>query len=127
MLTLQFVAYDEIAELSSKRRINKLLTIVKKNSVVLLQGQLKPTEETALIQKTMEDISRTFKGIELCTVLPESKNKQNWVENAKTMLVRKLIGNRDGFTIIGPATVVKEIKKNPQKVELLIKKARGRK
>jgi len=127
MLTLQFVPYEEIAELSSKRRINKLLTIVKKNSVVLMQGQLRPTEETALIQKTMEDISRTFKGIELCTVLPEAKNKANWVESAKTMLVRKLIGNRDGFTIIGPATIVKEIKKNPQKVELLIKKARGKK
>ena len=126
MLTLQFVPYNEISELSSKRRINKLITIVKKNSVVLMQGRLRPEEETALIQKTMEDISRTFKGIELCTVLPKSK-KSNWIETIKALMINKLIGDRDGFTIIGPATLVKEIKKNPQKIELLIKQARRKK
>tara|TARA_Y100000310_G_scaffold338316_1_gene427617 strand:- start:1152 stop:1532 length:381 start_codon:yes stop_codon:yes gene_type:complete len=126
MLTLQFVPYNEISELSSKRRINKLITIVKKNSVVLMQGRLRPEEETALIQKTMEDISRTFKGIELCTVLPKAK-KSNWIETIKALMINKLIGDRDGFTIIGPATLVKEIKKNPQKIELLIKQARRKK
>ena len=126
MLTLQFVPYNEISELSSRRRINKLITIVKKNSVVLMQGRLRPEEETALIQKTMEDISRTFKGIELCTVLPKSK-KSNWIQTVKAQMISKIIGDRDGFTIIGPATLVKEIKKNPQKIELLIKQARRKK
>ena len=91
-----------------------------------MQGRLRPEEETALIQKTMEDISRTFKGIELCTVLPKSK-KSNWIETIKALMINKLIGDRDGFTIIGPATLVKEIKKNPQKIELLIKQARRKK
>ena len=123
-LTIQFVPYSEIEDLSSKKRINKLITIVKKNSVVLLQGKLRAEEEAALIQKTMEDISKSFKGIELCTVENEKSNNQKWTKQMKNMVISMLLGHREGFTIIGPATIVKEIKKNPQKVELLLKKAR---
>jgi hypothetical protein len=123
-LTIQFVPYSEIEDLSSKKRINKLINIVKKNSVVLMQGKLRPEEEAALIQKTMEDISKSFKGIELCTVDNEKSKNATWTKQMKNMVISMLLGHREGFTIIGPATIVKEIKKNPQKVELLLKKAR---
>ena len=33
-------------------------------------------------------------------------------------MVKFLIGNRDGVTIIGPSTVVKEVRRNPNKIEL---------
>ena len=123
-LTIQFVPYTEIEDLSSKKRINKLINIVKKNSVVLMQGKLRAEEEAALIQKTMEDISKSFKGIELCTVDNEKSKNSKWTKQMKNMVISMLLGHREGFTIIGPATIVKEIKKNPQKVELLLKKAR---
>jgi len=41
MVTFQFVPYQEIEGLSSAKRINKLLKIVKENKIVLLQGRLK--------------------------------------------------------------------------------------
>jgi hypothetical protein len=34
-------------------------------------------------------------------------------------MLNLLLGNRQGMTIIGPATVVKEIKKDPNNIELL--------
>ena len=34
------------------------------------------------------------------------------------MLSNVLLGDRQGMTIIGPATVVKKIEKNPNKIEL---------
>jgi hypothetical protein len=37
----------------------------------------------------------------------------------KKEMVKFLIGHRDGVTIIGPSTVVKEIRRNPNKIELL--------
>ncbi len=118
-LTLQFVPYHEISDLSSERRINKLLDIVKKDKVVLMQGRLRPSEEAWLIQKTMELVSKSFKGIELCTLYPESKNKK-LLNTLRNMLVNFLIGAREGITIIGPATIIKEIKRNPDKIELLM-------
>lgn len=120
MLTLQFIPYSEISPLSSEERVDKLLGIVKKNKIVLMQGKLKPAEETSLIQKTMEKVSKSFKGIELCTISSE-KAEASLVTQMKSALAKVLLGGNDGLTIIGPATIVKEIKRNPDKIELLTK------
>ena len=125
MLTLQFVPYSEIERLDSSARIKKLLGIVKEEKIVLMQGRLKPAEEAGLIQKTMEQVGREFRGIELCTVYPEPKN-QNLPNQVRTMLLKMLTGAKDGITIIGPATVVKHIKRNPDKIELLLMQSNGR-
>ena len=117
MLTLQFVPYAEVEHLDSDDRINKLLGIVKDNKIVLMQGRLQPQEETLLIQHTMLQIGRQFKGIEICTIFPEEKDLQ-FFNKMKKEMVKMLVGNRDGITIIGPASVVKEIKRDPKKMQL---------
>lgn len=118
MLTLQFVPYSDIEDLGSDERIGKLLNIVKGDSIVLMQGRLNPDEETMLIQRTMEEINKKFKGIEICTIYPEDKNLQIFKKLSREML-KFFLGHREGLTIIGPATVVKEIKKDPNKIQLL--------
>ena len=37
-----------------------------------------------------------------------------------------ILGDRQGMTIIGPATIVKEIKKDPNNIELLTTESGGR-
>ena len=49
MLTLQFVPYSEIEDLNSNERVDKLLDLVREEKIVLMQGRLKPEEETLLI------------------------------------------------------------------------------
>ncbi|MBW3020294.1 DUF2073 domain-containing protein [Candidatus Woesearchaeota archaeon] len=127
-LTLQFIPYQEISDLGSARRVKKLIDIVKENKIVLLEGRLKKEEEKDLIQITMEEIDDKFKGIELAIINPESKN-DNLMTKLKLGLVNALMRERTGLTIIGPATIVKEIKQNPDKIELLMnnQKATSRK
>src|SRR3989339_709818 len=76
MLTLQYIPFNEIENLSSERRIAKLMAIVKKNKIILMQGRLKATEEAGLIEKTMEEVNREFKVIELCTIYPTLDEKE---------------------------------------------------
>ena len=117
MLTLQFIPYAEIEHLDSEKRIDKLLGIVKDRKIVLMQGRLQPEEETLLIQHTMLQITRAFSGIEICTIFPEERDLQFFNKMRKGM-VKMLVGNRDGITIIGPASVVKEIKRDPKRMQL---------
>jgi len=120
MLTFQLIPYSEISGLNSEAKIKKILNIVKENKIVLMQGKLKPSEETTLIQRTMEDVTREFSGIELCTVYPaEKRNRELWAI-LKALMVKYIIGDREGLTIIGPASVVKEIKKDPNRIELFM-------
>lgn len=109
--------YDEIAQLSSNKRISKLLRIVKENKILLLEGRLKKEEEAELIKRTMEEIDEDFKGIELGVIFPGEK-ESDMLKKLKANMVNLLLGDRRGFTIIGPATVVKEIKQDPNKIQL---------
>lgn len=125
-LTLQFIPYNEIESLGSARRVKKLLDIAKENKIILLEGRLKKEEETDLIAITMEEIDAKFKGIELAVINPSSKDK-SFFKRIKSNVVNTMLGNRVGFTIIGPATIVKEIKKNPDKIELFTKDTKKKK
>ncbi len=126
MLTLQFIPYSEIEHLGSARRVNKILDIVKENKIVLLEGRLKKEEESDLIEITMEKIDNKFKGIELSVIDPDLKDNA-FFGRIKKRAVNVLLGNRQGLTIIGPATIVKEIKKNPDKIELYTKDIKKKK
>lgn len=125
-LTLQFVPYSEIESLSSLGKIKKLLKLAKENKIVLLEGRLKKEEEVELIKTTMEEIDSNFKGIELGVIYPDSKTTDP-LKKLKEGIATLLLGNRMGFTVIGPATVVKEIKKDPNKIQLFTKSTTSRK
>ena len=121
-LTLQFIPYAEIANLGTVQRIRKLLKIVLGNKIVLLQGKLRIEEETRLIEDTMALVGsvKGFKGIELAVLAPKVAN--NPFDNMKRGLAKILIGESDSVTIIGPASIVREMRKDPNKIQLLLKK-----
>jgi len=123
MVTFQFIPFQEIENLGSAKRVNKLLNIVKENKIVLMEGRLKKQEEADLIEITMEEISPKFKGIELSVVYP-NKSKQDFGQKVKGTFANILLGDRQGMTIIGPASVIKRIEQNPNKIELFTKEAK---
>lgn len=125
MLTLQFVPHGEIKDLSSLGRIRKLLNMAKENKIILLEGRLNKEEEAELIKTTMEEINANFKGIELAVVNP-NESQNDMFSKLKATIATTLLGNRQGFTIIGPATVIKNIKRDPNKLQLLMKDATSR-
>ncbi len=126
MVTLQLVPYAEIESLTSVGRIRKLLNIAKENKIVLLQGRLKREEEAELIKATMEEIDKEFKGIELAVINP-SVASLTGLQKLKNNFVSVLLGERQGLTIIGPASVVSKIKKDPHKIELLTREVKSKK
>ncbi len=127
MLTLQFIPYADIDRLSSEKRIEKLLKIVKDEKIILLEGKLRAEEEASLIQRTMEEISKSFKGIEISPLNVHRKEDMAFFQKIKGRLINFLLGSRQGLTIIGPATIVKEIRQDPDKIELFTTTARKRK
>ncbi|MBU0666554.1 MAG: DUF2073 domain-containing protein [Nanoarchaeota archaeon] len=127
MLTIQFVPHMEIQHLNSIKRINKILTLVKQNKIVLLEGKLKSHEETELIAKTMEEIDSKFKGIEISVMHSSIKENTILWDKIKEAVLNFLLGDRKGFTIIGPANIIKEIKQDPEKIQLLLEEASSKK
>jgi len=120
-LTLHFMPFSEIAGLDSVSRIKKLLKIVLNNKVIVLQGRLYPEEETRLIEDTMIMVGniKGFKGVELAII--EQGDNLTFGQRFKFGLAKALTGQQNALTIIGPATIVKEMKKNPKKLEVMMR------
>jgi hypothetical protein len=112
VVTLQLLPYSEIETLTSVGRIRKILNIAKENKIVILQGRLRKEEEAELIKATMEEINKQFRGIELAVIDPKSGGG---LMNSFSSFI---LGNRSGLTVVGPASVVKKIRKNPSNIEL---------
>jgi len=117
MLTLQYMSYSELKGMSLNARLSKIVRSVKQNKILFIDAKLPAIEESELIRRTMEEIDRKFKGIEICSVdgfLGDSAV----MAKIKTYFANALFGLNAGFTVIGPANVIKEIKKDPKKIEL---------
>ncbi len=117
MLTLQFVPYSDIEDLSFEERIKKILNIVKDEKIIVMEGRLKKSEEAELIKATMERINSKFKGIEISVIYPE-RGGATLGKKLRSSLAEMLLGERQGLTVIGPASLIKEIKKDPDKIQL---------
>jgi hypothetical protein len=64
---------------------------------------------------------KDFKGIELAVI--GGNGEESILDRMRNSLVNALTrGDLGAITIIGPATIVKEIKRNPKKIELLLSK-----
>ena len=120
-LTIQFLPYAEIENLDSSARVKKLLQIILKGKVVIIQGRLRSEEETRLIEDTMALVGtiKGFKGIELAVISP-NPDERRFINKIKYGIANALIGQTDALTIIGPASVIKEMKKDPSKLEIMM-------
>jgi len=120
VLTFQFIPWEEVNELDSDKKVQKLLRIVKQDKIVVMEGQLATNEEAILIEETMTLINSKFKGVEIGIIGPQSNKETELIKIIKSNLINIILGNRRGLTIIGPANIVKEIKKDPNKLQLFM-------
>jgi len=121
--SIQFLPYSEIRDLNSDNRIKKILSIILGNNILILQGRLKAEEETRLMGDTMAMIGhlKNFKGIELAVI--SGNNNYGFYKRMTQGIANALSGgDSSAITIIGSATIVKEIKRNPKKIELMLNK-----
>jgi hypothetical protein len=120
-LSLQVIPFSEVQKLNIAERVKKILNLVLGNKIVILHGRLRPEEEARLIEDTMAlvDHVKNFKGIELAVIEPNLKGEGLFVK-MKHGVAKRLVGDNSALTVIGPATIVKEIKRDPRKIELLL-------
>jgi len=122
-LTIHFMPYSEIAREDTIGRIRKIMGLILQRKIIILQGKLLPDEEVRLIENSMTLIGniKDFQGIEIAAVSGED-DKRGLFEKVRRNIAKILVGEQDAITIIGPASVVKEITRNPKKIELMLQR-----
>src|SRR3989338_29422 len=118
-LSLQIIPFSEIQTLSISERVKKILNLVLGNKIVIIHGRLRAEEEARLIEDTMAmvDHIKNFKGIELAVIEPDLR-KEDIFTKMKHGIAKRLVGDSSALTVIGPSSIVKEIRRDPKKIEL---------
>lgn len=122
-LTIHFMPYSEIANDEVISKLKKIMGLILDNKIIILQGKLKPDEEVRLIENSMTLIGNIegFQGIEIATISGEG-GSESLFHRVRKNIAKILVGEQDMITIIGPASVVKDMKKDPSKIELMLQR-----
>ena len=116
---VQVLSYELFKDLRSSEKIAKILEVVKGGDIVMLEGKLDSEIEADLIASAMASISGRFTGVEVAYL--GSIRAKSFTQKIKEQLVKILVKDRIGITVIGPSKVIKEIKMDPDKLEVLFK------
>lgn len=116
---VQVLSYDSMNGLNSASKIKRILDVVKKGDIVMIEGQLDPQITTDLFEQALRDVSGKFTGIEPAYIT--SKRAGGIWGRIKESIITTIAKDRMGITVIGPSKVIKEIKMNPDKLEILFK------
>lgn len=112
-LRIEFVSATVLKDLESAKRIDYLLKVIRKGSIIVLEEKLSPEEERLLIEETMNIVDDRFTGIEISSL--GAAETSIW----KDRIIRLLGGKTGGLTVIGPAKMIKEIRNDRSKINLL--------
>ncbi len=121
-LSIDFIPVELLAKSTPEERVEMILKRIKDKKIIVLNARFDPRDEAALIKRTMESISKTFTGVEIASLSSsELLGNTSTFAKIKESIVNFLTGGRSGITVIGPAKIVRQIKREPDRISLLIK------
>lgn len=125
-LKMDFISSTNLDSMAGDKKINFILNKVKDGSILVVNGVLTPDEEMDLIKETMRRVDDGFPGIEVCSLKKQMKGWKQFFEalsDGREKLSETLWSGitgqpvktrlKTGMTLIGPARLIKDIKKNP--------------
>jgi hypothetical protein len=111
-IAFNLISRQKLGGLSSDEKLKFILKEVKNGKILVLEQGLTPVEQANLIERTMKEIEQdTFIGVEM----------EGYGEDRPTFL-QKLFGmtKRPRLTLIGPANLLKMIKKDKDMIQTKI-------
>lgn len=116
-ISFNLVSKSKLEHFSKEEKLKFIIKEVKKGKILVLEYGLTPMEQTNLIEKTMKEIKQdTFIGVEM-----EGYGQDN------PSFIRRLLGlaNKPRMTLIGPADLLKMVKKDDDMIQTQIIPGKG--
>ena len=114
-IRIKLVPYETLKE----EKFVNVLKKIQEDTILLIDAKLTADEELHLIKDTMQNVSEKFSGIELGSLELTAEKNDNFGK-LRNALVERISGKKRGMTIVGPATIIQKIKKNPKELMLYI-------
>ena len=116
-ISVNLVSRKKLDQFTSDEKLKFILKEVKKGKILVLEHGLTPFEQTNLIECTMKEIEHdTFIGVEM----------EGYGEDKPTF-IQKIFGmmSRPRMTLIGPADLLKTVRKDSNMIQTKIIPGKG--
>ncbi len=118
-IDLEFIPFEKLKSMDLQKQVKYIIKKVKDNKILIFDSKLSPQEEAKLISETMKHIDKKFSGIEICSLYTEYD--RSFLGRVKDLIFKTLTGKSRGTSIIGPAKLIKEIKRDPEQIIISMK------
>ena len=115
--SVNLVSRQKLDQFTSEEKLKFILKEVKKGKILVLEHGLTPIEQASLIENTMREIEHdTFIGVEM----------EGYGEDKPTF-VQKIFGmmKKPRMTLIGPADLLKTVRKDSNMIQTKIIPGKG--
>jgi hypothetical protein len=111
-IAFNLISRQKLGGLTTEEKLKFILKEVKNGKILVLEQGLTPMEQTNLIERTMKEIEHdTFIGVEM----------EGYGEDSPTFLQKLFgLGKRPRLTLIGPANLLKMVKKDNDMIQTKI-------
>ncbi|MDD2678300.1 MAG: DUF2073 domain-containing protein [Candidatus Nanoarchaeia archaeon] len=116
---LEFIPFEILKNMDLSQQVKFIIKKTKEGKILIFDSQLNPKEEAKLISETMKHIDKKFSGIEICSL--HSEKTGTLIEKAKSFIFKGLTGKMRGTSIVGPAKIIKQIKRDPESISISMK------
>lgn len=120
-MKIDFVPFEKLLMMTPEQRVSLIVRQVKNNTILITDGKLEFDEEAKLIEATMKQVSRNFPGIEVSSMETGNIRKGQMFNFLRDKVGEIISGKKRGVTIVGPAKLVRKVKKQPDKISLVMK------
>jgi len=118
-ISVNLVSKQKLEMFSSNDKLRFILDEVQKGKILVLEHGLTPIEQASLIENTMKEIKEdTFIGIEM-----------EGYSDERPSFIQRLLGvmKKPRMTVIGPAHLLKTIRKDNDMIQTMIIPGKGAK
>ncbi len=118
-IAVNLISRQKLEGFTSDEKLTFILKEVQKGKILVLEHGLTPMEQTSLIEQTMKEIEQdTFIGIEM----------EGYSEDTPSFIQRVLgFIKKPRMTLIGPANLLKTVRKDSNMIQTMIIPGKGAK
>jgi len=121
-LALHFVPFDRFINLSGDEKTSLILKQTRDNRIIIIESYLDPKEQAVLITNVMSNIDSKYSGVEMISFTRHDFQKENdFMTRLRNILIDFFSGRKAGLTIVGPASLIKKIERDPEMIMLSMK------
>jgi len=117
-ISIEFLSREVLAPMKGDEKLKYIIGKVKDGKILVFEETLTFPERSKLMELDMSEIDENFSGIEFDTI-GDRETGGGYLRELHARIIKFLGGRVGGLSVVGPANLIQEIKKDPKQIYMI--------